>query len=361
MFRIISNYLPLLLAITLPVQAQAAVTFALRGNSLTPRYAAGGKASANYLSNVYASTPAAVENFGHASVFGGQAINLIGLSDTRSLLFNSYGNWITGSNVFSALFRIVPNWTGNPAGLRRIVRIGQANSPAWAGGLLLEIQTDGKLFAVARDASDKGTLLFSFTTASALSFTSGTATDIMIVSDGARVYLSQDGVEIHDAALTSTAAQLGALVGGAIWLGPYPWDGSYNEVVIWNTAEPHEYAARTDFISVADFDGTSATDPGIANVRSGTTYTIAGASLTGTAAIPAAADVKIGVSVGAATGLYDGSDRWTCPLAGQLSNGTQLKCNSTSLNLTGTLDNVTNVLSSQTMTGASTSGVLVVR
>lgn len=287
------------------------VIFALRGNSLVPRYAAGLKSRANYLSNLHAANPGAVVNLGHASVFGGQAIDLIALGDTRAIIYSGGANWITGSNIFSALFRVVPNWTGNPAGVRRIVQIGGSASPAWAGGMLLEIQTDGKLFCVARDASDKGTVLFSFTTASALSFTSGQATDIMIVSDGTRVYVSQEGVEIHDGALTSTAAQLGAIVAGGIRLGPYPWDGYYNEVVFWNSAEPHEYSPRTDFISVADFEGLAA---------------------------PSAGQVKIGEVVIGVTGTYDGSDRWTSPQASDyLATAPALKSNSLTTNLTGTL------------------------
>lgn len=43
--------------------------------------------------------------------------------------------------------------------------------------------------------------------------------------------------------------------------------------------------------------GGTYTDPGIANVRSGTGYTYNSASLTGTCAVPAAGDVKLGVAV----------------------------------------------------------------
>lgn len=258
-----------------------ALLFALRGNSLTPRYAVGGKAYANYLAAANVNNPAAVANLAHASVFGGQAINLIGLNDTRVLLYPSLGNWPSGSDVFSLLLRVVPDWTGNPAGVRRIIAIGTVNTPAFAGGILLEVQTDGTLYAVARGESDSGALIFNVVTTETFDFTSGVATDIMIVCDGSRVKISQEGVEKYNGALSNTGLKLNPLVAGAIRLGPYPWAGYYNEVVIWNSAEPHEYAPRTEFIACDEFDGTESTDPGEANVADGTEYVIDGVAKEG--------------------------------------------------------------------------------
>ncbi len=110
-----------------------------------------------------------------------------------------------------------------------------------------------------------------------------------------------------------------------------------NEAVFWDGVEtPSTYGARTDFITASAFEGYSRTDPGVANVRNGTAYTYAGVALTGTAVIPTLANTKTGVAGDGGTGTYDGSDRWTSPLAAELLSGVQLKSNSTSLNLTGT-------------------------
>lgn len=61
---------------------------------------------------------------------------------------------------------------------------------------------------------------------------------------------------------------------------------------------------------------TASSDPGIANVKTGTTYGFGGSSLTGT---------------------YDGSDRWTDPGFANVLSGVQYKANSTTNNRTGTL------------------------
>lgn len=81
---------------------------------------------------------------------------------------------------------------------------------------------------------------------------------------------------------------------------------------------------------------TYSSDPGIANVRSGTTYVSNGDDKTGTCAVPTAANTKTGVSVDATTGTYDGSDRWTDPGEANVRSGTAYKANSTSNNKTGT-------------------------
>lgn len=108
--------------------------------------------------------------------------------------------------------------------------------------------------------------------------------------------------------------------------------------------------------------------PGVADVRKLTTFGPSSGS-TGLAYIPAAASVLLGVNVDQTTGLYtgpattnvktgvtygvslgstgsyDGSDRWTCPSsAARLYFGDTLKCNSTSVNMTGTLTPTTNVI-----------------
>ncbi len=112
----------------------------------------------------------------------------------------------------------------------------------------------------------------------------------------------------QDATLTSFI-NVGAVAGGVANVNMY-----VNEMVIWNyVIDPTTVvltsstgalngSSRTQFVNVAAFDGTLNSDPDIANVRSATAYTIAGAALTGTAAIPTAANVRSGTATDATTG-----------------------------------------------------------
>lgn len=82
------------------------------------------------------------------------------------------------------------------------------------------------------------------------------------------------------------------------------------------------------------------TDPGVANVRLGTTYQFNSASpnRTGTVRVPTAAQVQIGVVFDASdtvTGTYNGSDRWTDPGDNNVRVGVTYKANSTTSNKTG--------------------------
>ena len=126
------------------------------------------------------------------------------------------------------------------------------------------------------------------------------------------------------------------------------------------------------------YDGSDRwTDPGIANVRSGTAYKANSTSnnRTGTAAIPTAANVRSGVSTDATTGTldlpattdvkigvtfdgasktgsYDGSDRWSDPGIANVLLGVAYKANSTTNNRTGTSEStnpgIANVLAGTT-------------
>lgn len=96
-------------------------------------------------------------------------------------------------------------------------------------------------------------------------------------------------------------------------------------------------ASRTQFVDATAFDGSLNTSAGAANIRSGnTTEVIAGVTTTGTMVAAAAATTKTGVTADDGTGTYDGSDRWTDPGEANVRSGTAYKANSTSNNKTGT-------------------------
>ena len=86
-------------------------------------------------------------------------------------------------------------------------------------------------------------------------------------------------------------------------------------------------------------DASVNTDPGIANVRSGTAYTAASAPVTGTLDLPAVAAVKTGTVFDNTlqTGTYTGADRWTTLAPTDVRGQTAYKSNSTTNNQTGIL------------------------
>ena len=94
----------------------------------------------------------------------------------------------------------------------------------------------------------------------------------------------------------------------------------------------------TEFSFTTALDSDSFTDPGVANVRSGTTYQYNSATpnRTGTLVVPVASTVQVGVVYdGATTGTYNGSDRWTDPGDSNVRYGVAYKANSTTNNKTG--------------------------
>jgi hypothetical protein len=96
-------------------------------------------------------------------------------------------------------------------------------------------------------------------------------------------------------------------------------------------------ASRTSPIAVTAFDGANYVYPSAGDIRSTAVGLVnAGVAVTPTLVVPSLANTKIGVVGDGGTGTYDGSDRWTAPSAGDLRSGVQLKNNSTTLNLTGT-------------------------
>jgi hypothetical protein len=96
------------------------------------------------------------------------------------------------------------------------------------------------------------------------------------------------------------------------------------------------------FLTTAD-PNTLYTDPGVSNVRLGTTYQFNSLTdnRTGTARIPASNKVQVGYNYDSSdslTGTYDGSDRYTDPGQANVLLGQQYAHNSLTNNRTGTLE-----------------------
>jgi hypothetical protein len=178
--------------------------------------------------------------------------------------------------------------------------------------------------------------------------TSGTWYDLVMTWDGTtttnaiKFYVDNVllGQATASAALSASWANtwwseisLGDTVAGAVWNG-----SSVEELVVWDTViNPGSVAlvsgtgalngaARTSPVDVTAFDGSVNTGAGAANIRSGISEVINGVTINGTAAIPAAADVRSGTAVDATTGSL------VVPAAADVREGTPVDAT------TGTLD-----------------------
>lgn len=427
--KLLSFVITLLVVFTNILPAQAAVKFSYRSTSNTQAYYAAGLRDMVRIDGG-STMPSLVA--GPSGTFGGTMLQTS--AAVTNIEWPCHDNGPIGAAGFTVLIRTVPNFTGTLSSARGgLFTIGNTRSQrAYWGGISIYIDSTSKVRLGSGSRSNGGNYFNAAQFNYAITFTQNVPIDIWVTWDGtttagaAKLYTADNGnTPTLRATLTAGAANtelwnraaMASISNSNVADFVNTFLGDLNEMVIWDEViDPTSFGARTDFIPVpADnysgytytslaasevktgtaygpgpgtltgtYTGSDRwTDPGVANVRSGTAYKADSTSnnRTGTMAVPAASNVLVGVAVDATTGTYvgvtagevktgtsfgvgltgtyDGSDRWTCPLAGQLSNGVQLKCNSTSLNLTGTLDSVTNVLSSQTMTGSSTSGVLV--
>lgn len=260
-------------------------------------------------------TAPAVQADGSAGIFGGSYLAMASSTVMRGLLYPGYSNTPSGQ-TFSIRIRIIPRASGNPAAIWSLCAWGGL-SGNWLNGVDFMILTTGVLRL--RHMSNNQTLT-NIDTVSTVTLTSGTPTDLMVAWDGTTsanaVKFSQDGVQVG--AITAGAvlptADLNMRQGISVGQSPASAVSNYdlNELSIYDTAESHTYATRTTFDTATNSEGFVTA----ANVKTGTAFPYTNASRTGT---------------------YDGSDRWTSPQTAELLTGIQLKSNSTSLNLTGTL------------------------
>jgi hypothetical protein len=283
-------------------------------------------------------------------VFGGNYIDLVNSgSGRRSLAYVGLDNF-SRNGAFTVLIRIIPNFTGAPASTLSLFNVGPVDGNN-CQGIRAKITTGQKLNVVMGDGASSTAMNEDST--SNIPLTSGTPTDIWFTYTGTsgassfNMFAAQDGNSPTSIGSKNGGVTIGSgnrlitnvasIMFGTDAFASYANHGII-ECCIWDTVEtPSSHGVRTDFITASAFEGYNYTDPGIANVRSGTGYTHAGVAKTGTAVIPSLANTKTGVAGDGGTGTYDGSDRWTSPLASQLLSGVQLKSNSTSNNLTGTL------------------------
>jgi hypothetical protein len=283
---------------------------------------------------------------GTSGVFGGKYIDLGTHGD--GLCWAGFNSAPHNYNGFSVIMRIVP-------------KTGQATPLASSIALLAVGMTNGYRMAFYLDSAaskllarswrpDGGALFTQGVFATAVSMTVGTPTEFMFSWDGVNPpQASQDGVSLGaysgsvSIGLNNSAVQAVPFLFERIMIGgdefgigegrtpPY-----WNELVIYDGPQSVTYSVRTGFAATVAIDGQQTSDPGIANVRTGTSYAIAGASLNGTCAVPSAANVKTGVATDNTTGTYTGSDRWSDPGFNHVETGVQYLANG--VQQTGVMD-----------------------
>lgn len=302
--------------------------FSLRGDSLTPRYAMGGKQYSPYVAAVNLATLPAIITASSISAVNAKGTSLIDVhltnSDERALKYVAGRNWVSGTNVFTVRYSFIPNWSGTLAFDKPLFVIG-TNVNNFSGGLRVYVYDNGKINLAMRTGDGVNSdMLSAATTASAVTVTNKQKIEIQVACDGTRVYLSIDGVAAGDWPLTVTDRYMNGVLAGNIYLGTYAIDTYIDEFLIFDTFEPQVYTPSASYYTCDDLDGTVSTGAGAANIRQGATEIINGVTVTGTLDLPTPSNVKSGVTYdhGDQTGLYTASERYTDPGQANVRAGT---------------------------------------
>lgn len=218
-------------------------------------------------------------------------------SKRKNISFLGQDNWSSNAE-FSVLLRIFPNYDGSPS-----TNYGLFSAQAGSnvdGYVEAEVRTDGTIYISS--GNDDGSAVPFVGTTDDWSATSSKAFDLVITCDG-----DDYTVYVDAATLGVLAANLGMTTRDQYRVNHIQIGGSeirrgalfsLEEFVIWDEViDPSSVtlssgsgalngASRTSWVSVENRDGGSYTDPGIANVLSGTVYTFEGNTLTGIYAVP---------------------------------------------------------------------------
>ena len=288
----------------------ANLLYSLRGNSLTPRYS-----SSTWNASLSPINTAAVQvNSAAPGIISGGYIDLDqGSYAVNGLLFPASGNVSTGNKI-SVLWRGSLSTTSNQS----LIFVGGPNLL----GTIRVHYISGNLGVNV--VNYVGSTILNSTTS--WTPTLGTVYDVCLVADlsvtttnSVKVYV--DNSIVVQGTLSSTFPSPRNINALQVGLGIQSTSGlnscqqKIDEFVIWDDVinpgsvalnsgnGPLNGTSRTSLVSASAFNASTYTDPGIANVRSTTSYVVAGVTETGTAIIPSAADVRFGTSVDHTTGL----------------------------------------------------------
>lgn len=269
-------------------------------NSLDARYSSYGKTGYGY-------AVGAISVAADAGAIGGKSVDLTNTAAFRSISWD--GKNFANGRAFSFNLRIKPNYSGAPAANRAYVQVSAGR--ATTAGLLVEIRhvvTTGNLVIFV--STDAGVAAVNAVSAGAWSPTSGTWYDIGFAWDGTttasslKVYVDSAllGSITPTAALSSSLTRdswkiisVGMNAAASSPASTVEEFSAWDSVVDFTSNVALESgngllngASRTSYVSdvagatLTSFDGLNSTDPGIANVKSGTSYFINGTSYTGT-------------------------------------------------------------------------------
>ncbi len=254
---------------------------------------------------------------------GGLSGTLWDLTNTSGVKFVSFSGARNTPNgrITSIITRLAPSYTGTPAGTRAIWSLSSGVGTSSAYLELRHDVTTGNVTIVGKNETAATFVSGSF---GAWSPTSGTLYDLVIKFNGTTtasdVKCFIDNVQLGTG-LTATNALLSSwtntmwksidlgcapnTTASAYKLDEFGIDDTYINTASYPLVGGNgalNGASRIHLLAATALNGDSYTDPGVANVRNTTSYTYAGTTLTGTAAIPVASDVRLGTAIDATTG-----------------------------------------------------------
>lgn len=315
----------------------ASVLFSARGTALAARYSTGGATPTGWTSGG-TQLGGALATSGYTGEIGNSSFNLKNSGNSQVLTWPGR-NWITTPG-FSILWRGTVEATGT---FLTLIDIGLWEQ-ACPGRIFLNFSNTSTLNLGINDYVGN-TIVNNVGTASGMS--TQTYYDVVLVWDGTtgansiKLYVNNSVIYQTTAghAIASLPYPIPAITLGGAGLG----SNSYvNEFVIWSgVINPGSVLcggssvalngnSRTNFVDCSAFDATVFTDPGIANVANGVSYTYAGVSETGTlvSTDPGIANVTNGVNYTINNTAKTGTNVSTDPGVANVNNGVNYTINS---------------------------------
>lgn len=247
-----------------------------------------------------------------ASGIGDNSYLLVSKKHEMSFLGNENFNL---NSAYSVLCRWAPDYNGAAPVNHHILGFGGVRSLRSPGFMLIH-RTTGPIEAWVYDTN--AIARYSANVVANFSATSGKFVDLFLTFRGdtsSTLSFYMDNILQTSPAVSFLNTYSTVTSNAVITLGHNilygNGQGYHNEVVVWDshispnslttisplgvtaTGDSLDGSARTNWVDCAKLNGIENSDPGIANVLSGTAYTIEGASLTGTFASPSSSDPGI--------------------------------------------------------------------
>lgn len=260
----------------------------------------------------YYENPNSGSGVSHAANAGGYGTgnNVYSFTATWAwLIWQGYNNTNSSNTGFTVVVRIIPRFTGGPAGDTCLFSMG--SNTLYINGLKIEwLGTSGKIKLTTGDYLGFGNTVV--TSTNAFLATSGTAREIGVTWDGTanagslKLYVDRvlDSSYTPTRVAPPTASYLSTIMVGRDMNGVDPYQNfDLNEAIIFSGVDSVVTDARSTFYSSTQFNGSNSVSAGAGNIKSGVTEIINGATITGTYVAPytAASNVRSGADRGDGT------------------------------------------------------------